>query len=224
MFGIPEAGDEKLNKLDFVWDTQEFQWDEGFYKLLKFHQREGHCKVPSGHTEEGFKLGNWVAGRRRDGSEMPHEQLEMLQELGFIWGPFAEQWEEGFGKLKLFQLREGHCLVPDIHKENDYNLGKWVGKQRGKQSRLTLEQRERLESLGFIWDVPLERWEEGYKKLRQFKSREGNCLAPVSHIEDSHKLGSWVRTQRARKASLSLERIERLEALGFVWDTRTGNN
>ena len=39
--------------------------------------------------------------------------------------------------------------------------------------------------------------------------------------EDDFNLGPWVSTQRANKDTLTPERIERLNALGFVWDPLT---
>ena len=34
--------------------------------------------------------------------------------------------EEGFGALKTFKAREGHCYVPAVHVEGDVNPGHWV--------------------------------------------------------------------------------------------------
>ncbi len=40
------------------------KWEEGFAALEKFKAREGHCRVPEGHVEGVFMLGNWVAVQR----------------------------------------------------------------------------------------------------------------------------------------------------------------
>jgi len=54
----------------------------------------------------------------------------------------------------------------------------------------------------------------------QFKEREGNCRVPAKHKEGDFKLGNWVVNQRTNKDTYTPERIERLNALGFVWDGR----
>ena len=52
---------------------------------------------------------------------------------------------------------------------------------------------------------------------KQFKSREGHCRVPRGHEEGSFKLGTWVVNQRNRRNNLSVERKQRLKAIGFVW-------
>ena len=63
-------------------------------------------------------------------------------------------------------------------------------------------------------------WEFWYDLLEEFKAREGNCRVLQGHKEDDFKLGSWVRTQRRNKETLTPERKQRLDALGFVWEVR----
>jgi hypothetical protein len=49
-----------------------------------------------------------------------------LEALGFVWNPFAADWEDGFYKLQQFHSRESHCRVPQSHKEDGFRLGQWV--------------------------------------------------------------------------------------------------
>jgi hypothetical protein len=41
-----------------------------------------------------------------------------------------EAWERGFGALKKFKAREGHCRVRQSHLEGTFKLGQWVSVQR----------------------------------------------------------------------------------------------
>ncbi len=83
---------------------------------------------------------------------------------------FDEKWASNFALLTQFQLKEGHCRVPQFHKNKscDSNspyksLGKWVDYQRqsywkrqeGKNSALTDERISKLESIGFEWRIRL---------------------------------------------------------------------
>jgi len=143
-----------------------------------------------------------------------------LEEIGFIWDPLEQQWEEGFAALASFEQRVGNCNVPQGYKEGDYRLGTWVGKQRSKKDTLSPERRQRLEEIGFIWDPLEQQWEEGFAALVSFEQRVGNCKVPRGHKEGDYRLGTWVSKQRSKKDTLSPERRQRLEEIGFVWDTR----
>ena len=70
-------------------------------------------------------------------------------------------------------------------------------------------------------------WNLYIRTLKQYKEREGNCLAPLRHIEDIEnmkiKLGQWVQCIRLRKKGknnylLTEDMIQELDDMGFVWD------
>jgi hypothetical protein len=63
-----------------------------------------------------------------------------------------------------------------------------------------------------------DRWEKGFAALSKFRAREGHCLPSRYHVESKFNLGPWVSAQRTRKDLLPLERKQRLDAIGFVWD------
>jgi hypothetical protein len=142
---------------------------------------------------------------------------QRLDELGFVWDPFETDWEEGFRYLTTYKQREGHCRVPISHKENGFDLGRWVSRQRGSKNTLPESRGQRLDELGFVWDPFEADWEEGFRYLTTYKQREGHCRVPSSHIENGFRLGGWLTRQRQSKKAgkLSAERIYRLEALGF---------
>ena len=83
---------------------------------------------------------------------------------------------------------------------------------------MSSERKQRLDDIGFVWDPIAEAWEEGFSKLLQFKEAEGQCRVPSSFKLDGFKLGFWVSNQRAKKDSLSPERKQRLDDMGFIWD------
>ena len=55
---------QQLDTLGFIWDVLEANWEDGFRHLTIFKEREGHCRVPSRHVENGFRLGGWVETQR----------------------------------------------------------------------------------------------------------------------------------------------------------------
>ena len=199
-----------------MWDVLAAAWEEGFLHLKDYRDREGDCRVPTRHKENGFPLGQWVGVQRTSDNDLSEERRQRLDELGFIWNPFATDWEKGFLHLKAYKQRKGDCLVPHAYKENGYRLGQWVNVQRMNQSP-SEERRQRLDELGFVWDVLATAWEKGFLHLQAYKEREGHCRVPTAYKDKHFPLGQWVNVQRANK-DLSAERRRRLIDLGFVWD------
>jgi len=87
----------------------------------------------------------------------------------------------------------------------------------------------RLDALGFEWDASQSQrdtyqlaWNEGYDHLVAYHTREGDCRVPRDHKENGHPLGVWVNNQRQlrREGTLAPDRIQRRDALGFVWNAR----
>ena len=73
-----------------------------------------------------------------------------LEEIGFKGVMASATWEETLFSLKQFKKREGHCDVPQSHKEErELTLG-WVSRQRDlkKKGKLDLGRETRLEEVG----------------------------------------------------------------------------
>jgi hypothetical protein len=74
--------------VDFIWNHNEYIWDKEYDYLLKYVEINGNTLVPKlFKTEDGFKLGNWVATQRkqRGFSRISPERKQKLDDLGFIW-------------------------------------------------------------------------------------------------------------------------------------------
>ena len=209
---------KRLNSLGFSWDPLTEQWEQAFAALQKFHKREGHCLVIRGHKEDGLNLDIWVRLQRERKDGVTPDRLKRLNSLGFTWSQKSEQWERYFSALQKFRKREGHCRVERKHKEDGLKLGSWVSNQRSGKFRLTPDRITRLDSLGFTWKPYGEQWEQAFAALQKFYKREGHCCVPEPHKTDGLRLGSWVATQRGNKASLTPDRLKRLNSLDFTWD------
>eukprot|EP00978_Attheya_sp_CCMP212_P045945 scaffold367074_cov98-Attheya_sp.AAC.1 len=73
-----------------------------------------------------------------------------------------------------------------------------------------------------------QQWNMRYQELKEYQAEHGDCLVP-SRYHPNPALGMWVRNQRNAysvwknekgKSSITPERIELLEQLGFVWDVQ----
>ena len=137
---------ERLDALGFVWDKLKQKWEDNFSALKIFKEREGHCRVPYEHTENGYPIGQWIVSLRSRISELSDDRCRSLDEMGFVWDARNYRWEEGFRFLQAFSGREGHCRVPTNYIEDEYPLGEWVSSQRDNKSELMKVRRERLET------------------------------------------------------------------------------
>ena len=50
---------DKLNKVGFIWDPQNYTWNKHYEKLVEFVKKNGNCRVPKGYKEDP-ELANWV--------------------------------------------------------------------------------------------------------------------------------------------------------------------
>jgi hypothetical protein len=141
----------RLDALGFIWDPLSEQWEQGFAALVRFHKRQGHCRVTINHEEDGYRLGRWVSKQRDKQKSLTPKKVQQLEALGFIWDPHLVQWEESFSILKKLRDREGHCRIPNSAKVDGFWLGAWAARQRRAKDELTSDQIKRLNAIGFIW-------------------------------------------------------------------------
>jgi hypothetical protein len=184
--------------------------------LTIYKAREGHCRVPRPHKENGFGLGQWVGNWRKKKQTLSEARRQQLDELGFVWDPFETDWAEGLRYLTIYKAREGHCRVLPKHRENGFPLGEWVRGQRGNADTLSAPRRQQLDELGFVWNPIETDWAEGLRYLTIYKEREGHCRVPHPHKENGFRLGQWVHRQRHQE-TLPEARRQQLDELGFVW-------
>jgi hypothetical protein len=175
--------------------------------------------------EAGFRLGLWVRNRRADyrNGRLTREQIRGLERhRGWIWNARRDSFRDGFGYLQRFLRWEGHARVPVDHVEAGFRLGAWVHKRRREREHMNEKRRRRLESLpGWSWNVFESQWQEGMRRLRAYRKREGHALIPVRHVEAGFHLGRWVDHLRQRKRALSVARRRQLEAVpGWRWRVR----
>ena len=214
---LPENRRQQLDDLGFVWDPLAARWEEGFAKLERYSEINGHCKVPAKFLLEGYPLGSWVGVQRSGKESMPPDRKKRLDDIGFIWDARDQHWEETIDKLVVFKKQYGHVNVLNNYVVDNFHLGKWVGTQRKNKDSLPENRRQQLDDLGFVWDPLAARWEEGFAKLERYSEINGHCKVPQAFKLDGFNLGTWVFNQRKTKESMSFERRKRLDDLGFVW-------
>ena len=168
-----------LNGIGFEWVRHKIVgWDERFEQLKGYKQVIGHCNVPQGY-EANPQLASWVHTNRTKykNGKLSKEHIESLQGIGFEWKlkeKLCEVWDEMFKQLQEYKEQYGHCRVPTKYTANP-QLGYWVSKQRSvynnkRKGKLSPEQINRLERLGFKWIIGRGNWQTA----REVSESEGS--------------------------------------------------
>ncbi|MDB2640549.1 helicase associated domain-containing protein, partial [Akkermansiaceae bacterium] len=198
-------------------DERLGSWEINFQKLVSYKEEYGDCRVTrsGGYTQ----LAYWVSKQRYNKQTLRVERIKLLNEIGFIWEPDKEAWENGFKKLLAHKKEYGHCFVTPSH--GDKQLKSWVQQQRSRftTGNLDADRIKRLDEIGFVWNVIEEAWENNFQRLVAYKREYGDCLVP-RESKANKQLGIWVGKQRSHRHQLDDKQIKRLDELGFVWEIK----
>lgn len=116
----------------------------------------------------------------------PHLVLVPAQESGGI-----ARWDDYFAALQRFAEREGHCHLPYRGTVEGLRLYPWAARQRVRRSRLSQDQRTRLEAVpGWKWNFRDAAWEAAFVALQRYASVNGHCRVPRRLVEDDFALGA----------------------------------
>jgi hypothetical protein len=139
-------------------------------------------------------------------------------------------WDERFKELIEFKKINGHTKVPT----KVGPLETWVSDQRrqysllkeGKDSLLTIDECEKLESIGFEFkcqstDSP---WDQHFQELVHYKKINGHTNVHTG----SGPLGRWIAKQRVhyqylkegKDSLLTIVKCEKLNSIGFEFNRR----
>ena len=88
---LDESRQQRLEELGVIWNLQKLRnntnWMHKFNLLVKFKEREGHCRVPFKHKEDGENLGFWLNHQQQahKKGKLDPERYSKLKELGVEW-------------------------------------------------------------------------------------------------------------------------------------------
>jgi superfamily II DNA or RNA helicase len=214
---------ELLNKLNFAWEIGDVRWTDQFEQLKTFIAKHGHCEVALELGNKN-KLASWVNSQRahQASGKLRTDRKASLDAACPGWEQAKTsnlKWQEMYDRLKRYSAEYGDADVPQGWKD-DNKLALWVVTQRQnrKSENLTREQVELLDQLNFTWEHhPRGTWEQTFEELVQYKEKHGHCDVPTN--DPNRKLARFVNTMRTRRNSgrLSVERIAKLETIGFAW-------
>lgn len=186
--------EEMLEGIGFHWTSKEKLWSEKVEMLKIYKQEHGDCLVPSRYPLNQA-LAGWVSYVRNN-----------------------------------YKSRSFPNIEDDDGKD---------GKKRRAKMPLSKVKVEELESIGFCWDGRLRHnetardeklnreWKKNLALLKEYKVTNGDLYIPVKY-PTNQALATWVASTRrayrsfldgktAGKYTLTKDKIDELEQLGFLW-------
>jgi len=220
---LASACKARLDALGFVWAPIDDAWEKMFAELMRYRDKHSHCNIPqdwAGNPQLGIWVGVQRAREKRGALSL--DRKARLTALGFVWAPIDDAWEKMFAELKRYRDEHGHCNVPQKWPENP-QLAKWVSHRRGfkKTGKLSSAHKQRLDELEFDWGPSDSLWETRFAELKRYRDQHGDSNVPKVWGENP-QLGTWISGQRRSKKTgkLSSAHEQRLDELGFAWDTK----
>ncbi|WKN46488.1 helicase associated domain-containing protein [Tunicatimonas pelagia] len=217
-----------LDRRNFDWKAGNrfSRWMFNYSALKQFFEEHGHSDLPEDYPINQ-RLGSWAYRQRGQKDKLSPQQVAMLDDLNFTWidsvdGPrspnLQRRWEGMYKRLSQYKAEHGHVLVPSTY--SDTQLAQWVFRQRKFADRLSSEQVDRLESLGFVFDMQLQKdltWEYNYQQLTQFYHEHGHSRVPQTY--PNRRLADWVRSQRAQRVKLTKDKLDKLSKVDFAFNS-----
>lgn len=223
---------QRLEALGLDWDlyrrNEEQRWNRQFDRLVEFHRTHGHFNIRA--CGESKVLYDWLVAQcllKRFHRLRPDRQ-QQLEQLDFDWDWRQRKWEriwdKHFNQLVAFHQTHGHFEVPEKSPTNGLHL--WVREQRQLQrsGQLPGGCRQRLEAVGFPWikpgDLQEQAWNRRFAQLMEYHQTQGDFRVPEK-VAGNTGLMAWISMQRIlhRLHRLRPDRLQQLEAAGFVWIT-----
>ncbi|MDX2370869.1 MAG: Helicase associated domain protein [Colwellia sp.] len=202
-------------------------FEMGYIELVEYKEEHGDCNVPVRFkTSSGFSLGLWLSRRRSNYKKniLSQERIQRLEKIGLDWDPSETEFQANFNALVDYKEEHGDCNVP-LRYQNSSGLAldRWIRSRRKeyKANQLSQERTQKLEKIGLDWDPSEAEFQANFNALIDYKEEHGDCNVPNRYKTCSGlALGRWLGSRREnyKKNTLSRERIERLEEIGFDWD------
>ena len=209
-------------------------WDHYFAQARIYYAEHGDLRVPLRYkTPGGLSLGDWVQTQRRlrrgkyQFGVLTQQQIDKLNSIGMVWETRTETaWSRGLEAARRYYQQYGDLQIPQGYKDDTgFALGNWLNNTRirYRSGGLSQSQEDALEAMGVVWNVVDSRWECCYAEAARYYEQHGDLGFTKNYVTDAGlRLGPWLENQRVSylKGTLPAEKIQRLEAIGMLWEGR----
>ena len=133
-------------------------------------------------------------------------------------------WDVSFANAKAYYEKHGSVVDIKPRDEKEKKLANWLHAQRKfyRLGYLVPSQIEQLASIGVTekWLMPQPTpFEKGYIKAVAYYKKHGNLnFGTNAQTDDGFWIGAWADKIRKKRDTLTSEQIQKLDAIGFVWE------
>lgn len=125
-----------LEEIKISWNPVENRWKLGYEYAKGYFRQNRHLNVPKNYiTDDGFKLGNWIATQRKsyNSGKLEKQKIELLENIDMNWAPQEEKWCIGYEHAKQYLLHNktnNDNRIPYSYISFDgFKLGEWFRSQ-----------------------------------------------------------------------------------------------
>ncbi len=191
---------EKLNEIDFQFDSQKAYFEAGCNYYVKTIQ--DIKKVPKKYiTEDGFNLGSWVASQRNKNRKniLTNHEKSMLKSIGFNFNINSSNYDKMISLLKEYgEINNCDFNIKQSTIYKGEKLGEFVSRirERYKKNKLSKDKIEKLNAIGFIWNANEWQWNDNLEWFKKNKdNHEGKICISKSDISVKYYY-NWLVTQK----------------------------
>ena len=155
-----KISDDRIKRLTDVgmnWNPDN--WESRFNLVRQYYEEHGNINISQKEVIQGIWLGKWIVSQKKAMQEgkLTHEQIEMLKTLPMEEvGRKDNRWWSMYEEAKKYYLKFGNLNIPmDYLTSSGKKLSDWIIRQRRnyKLGKMPLEHKEKLDEIGFIWDL-----------------------------------------------------------------------
>ena len=218
-----------LNKINFVFDQQEYIWLANYRKFIKYLEIH-NGKYPSETTTdpEIKALARWITMQRYlyKNNKLSKERIDLLNKINFIFDQKFYLWLANYKKfIKYLEEHNGEYPTRNSTDPEIKALARWVQEQRDlyRNNKLSQEKIDLLSKINFVFE-PLDsdkKWLKNYKNFVNYlEEHNGKYPSQYSVDPEIKFLSIWLIRQRDlyKNNKLSQEKIDLLNKINFVFE------
>ena len=221
----------KLEQVGIVCKHNDELWNDMYTLAVNYHDKYHHLLIPVYYeTEDNKKLGVWIRNQRKSyvKGDLSLERINALEAIGMTWKVNETKWNLMYEELKNYYDKYHTLTISKTYEPmfvTNEELKTWLNVQRKNYRRetiLTSSQRQKLKALGIERDNAKEYWVSMYNLAFNYYQKNQHLTITHPQTAEEKSLYIWLRNQRYsyRQGKLSMERIELLNALNFIWSPR----
>ena len=148
---------DKLNAIGMCWDVLKEGSDKIYNLCEEYHKTHGNLLIPQHYSVDGANLGHLVSALRlkKKKNKMTAEEINKYERLGMVWDMREYEWERKYNLCMSYYEEHGDLNITKPYIVDGINLYFFISteRRRRREGKVTPEQIEKLEAIGFEWKM-----------------------------------------------------------------------